>query len=42
VPEVPLPAMFYGNPEGYFKPSATKRYNTKVVSQKEGNSSAAG
>ena len=32
----------YGNPEGYAKPSACKRFNTKTVSQKEGNSSAIG
>lgn len=37
----PLPAMFYGNPDGYHKPSATKRYNTKLVTQK-GNAHAAG
>lgn len=38
---VPLPAMFYGNPDGYHKPSATKRYSTKLVAQK-GNDAAAG
>ena len=38
----PLPGMFFGNPEGYGKPSTLKRHNTKVVSAKEGNSSAVG
>lgn len=39
---VPLPAMFFGNPDGYHSPSPLKRYNTKVVSQKSGNDHAAG
>lgn len=38
----PCPAHLYGNPEGYYKPSPTKRYSTKLVSQLEGNSSAVG
>lgn len=38
----PSEAMFYGNPEGYAKPSATKRHSTKLVSSLEGNSSAVG
>jgi hypothetical protein len=38
----PLEAMMYGNPEGYGKPSATKRHNTKLVSQIEGNKNAVG
>lgn len=37
VPSSPLQAHFYGNPDGYDKPSPTKRFNTKTVSQKEGN-----
>lgn len=35
VPAVPL--AFYGNPEGYHRPSATKRHSYKVVSAKTGN-----
>lgn len=38
----PLQAHLYGNPEGYHKPSATKRFTTKTVSQREGNDSAVG
>lgn len=38
----PLPAHLYGNPDGYHKPSATKRFNTKTVSQKTGNDCAIG
>jgi len=37
-----LEPMFYGNPDGYAKPSPTKRFNTKTVSQKEGNKNAIG
>jgi hypothetical protein len=32
----------YGAPDGYYKPSPTKRFNTKLVSSIEGNSSAIG
>lgn len=39
VVSVPLPAHFYGNPEGYYKPSPAKRYSTKLVTQK-GNADA--
>lgn len=38
---IPLPAHFYGNPEGYHKPSPCKRYSTKLVAQ-SGNDSAVG
>lgn len=38
----PLEAMLYGNPDGYHKPAATKRFSTKTVSQIEGNKSAVG
>lgn len=38
----PFQPICYGNPEGYGKPSATKRYSTKLVSQKDGNKYAAG
>lgn len=37
VPSTPLPAHLYGNPNGYHNPSPTKRFNTKTVSQKDGN-----
>jgi len=39
---VPRPAMFYGNPDGWSRPSPTKRHSTKLVSAIEGNSSAVG
>lgn len=39
---VPLEAHLYGNPDGYAKPSPTKRYNTKTVSQRDGNKHSAG
>lgn len=39
---VPLPAHFYGNPDGYHKPSPTKRHSNKLVSQKTGNASSIG
>lgn len=39
---VPQPGHFYGNPDGYYKPSPTKRFSTKLVSQKEGNKSSIG
>lgn len=42
VPSIPLQAHLYGNPDGYHKPSPTKRFNTKTVSQIQGNSSAIG
>lgn len=32
----------YGDPEGYHKPSPTKRFTTKTVSQKEGNKNSIG
>jgi hypothetical protein len=38
----PLGFGLYGDPAGYDKPSATKRFNTKVVSQKEGNAKSVG
>jgi hypothetical protein len=42
VPSAPLGFGLYGSPEGYDKPSPTKRYSTKLVSRKEGNASSAG
>lgn len=42
VPSVPFPAMFFGSPDGYHKPSPRKRYSTKLVSQKDGNKHAIG
>lgn len=39
---MPLQAHLYGNPDGFSKPSPTKRFTYKTVSQKEGNSSSAG
>jgi hypothetical protein len=38
----PLPAHFYGNPDGYHKPSPTKRHSTKLVSAKDGNKNSVG
>lgn len=38
----PLAAHLYGDPEGYHKPSPTKRFNTKTVSKKDGNKHSAG
>jgi hypothetical protein len=38
----PLGFGLYGDPAGYDKPSATKRFNTKTVSRKEGNASSVG
>jgi hypothetical protein len=35
IASVPFPGHFYG--EGFYRPSPTKRYNTKLVSQKDGN-----
>jgi hypothetical protein len=32
-----LPPMFFGNPEGYHKPSPTKRHSYKTINKKEGN-----
>jgi hypothetical protein len=34
VPSVPLPAMLFGNPAGYHKPSALKRHSTKLIKEK--------
>lgn len=42
IPSSPFPAHLLGNPNGYHKPSPTKRFNTKTVSQKEGNKYSAG
>lgn len=39
---VPLGFSLYGNPDGWTHPSPSKRYNTKTVSQKEGNRNACG
>ncbi len=36
----PLGFGFYGDPAGYHKPSALKRFNTKTASKKVGNSYA--
>lgn len=41
-PSVPFPAMFYGDPRGYHKPSPANRYSTKLVSSKTGNQHSAG
>ncbi len=38
---IPLPAHFYGNPDGYHKPSPTKRTSYKLVTER-GNASSAG
>jgi hypothetical protein len=38
---IPLPAHFYGNPEGYDKPSPAKRFSTKLAAQ-SGNSGSMG
>lgn len=38
---VPAPGMFYGNPEGYYKPSPRKRFSNKLAAQK-GNSGSTG
>lgn len=38
---VPLQAHFYGRPEGYHKPSPTKRHSYKLAS-KGGNKDSAG
>lgn len=42
VMSAPLGFGLYGNPEGYDKPSPTKRFNTKTVSQITGNKNAVG
>lgn len=39
---VPYPALLLGNPEGYHKPSPTKRYSYKKVSSLEGNRGSGG
>ncbi len=36
-PSSPFSAHLYGDPEGYAKPSPTKRHSTKLVSAKTGN-----
>lgn len=41
VQSVPLPGHFYGDPAGYDRPSPTKRYSTKLATQK-GNEHSAG
>lgn len=33
IDSVPLPAHFYGNPDGYDRPSPAKRYSTKLAAQ---------
>jgi hypothetical protein len=38
---VPFPAHFYGNPDGFYKPSPTKRYSYKLAAEK-GNANSAG
>jgi hypothetical protein len=38
---VPRPAMFLGNPDGYHRPSPTKRYSTKLATEK-GNATSIG
>ena len=42
IPSSPLGFGLYGDPTGYSKPSATKRFNTKTVSKYQGNRSAVG
>jgi hypothetical protein len=37
VPSVPMQAHLYGSPDGYYKPSPSKRWSNKTISQKEGN-----
>jgi hypothetical protein len=39
---MPLPAHLYGDPQGWSRPSPTKRHSTKLVSKKTGNESAVG
>lgn len=38
----PYPALLLGNPEGYYKPSPTKRFSYKKVSSIEGNNCSGG
>lgn len=38
----PLGFALYGSPEGYYKPSATKRSSTKLVSNVTGNKNSVG
>jgi len=38
---VPMPGHFYGNPEGYYKPSPTKRTSYKLAAA-SGNEGSAG
>ena len=42
IASVPYAAHLHGSPEGYYKPSPSKRYSTKLVSQKDGNKHSAG
>lgn len=41
VMSVPFPAHLYGNPDGFYKPSPTKRYSYKLATEK-GNADSAG
>ncbi len=43
-PRIPSLGSFalYGNPDGYSKPSPSKRFTTKTVSQKDGNKHSIG
>ena len=34
---LPLQPILYGNPDGYHKPSPTKRHSYKTISEKDGN-----
>lgn len=42
IPSQPFQALLLGNPDGYHRPSPTKRFTTKTVSQKDGNKYSAG
>lgn len=42
ISSVPFSAHLLGNPDGYHKPSPSKRHSTKVVSAKTGNKFSAG
>lgn len=37
VQSVPFEAHFYGNPDGYYKPSPSKRFSTKLVNSNGNN-----
>jgi putative FmdB family regulatory protein len=39
---VPFPAHFYGNPDGYYKPSPTKRHSYKLADKDKGNKHSGG